>query len=45
MHFDETSCWNWVLKKVDQTTTTTFEPAVGKSGIEDQLDIQTTSDS
>ena len=43
MHFDANSYWNWDLKKVDQTITTTLKPVVGRSGVEDQLDIDTTS--
>jgi hypothetical protein len=43
-HFDENSCWNWELKEVDQITTTTLEPAVRRTGVEDQPDIEATSD-
>jgi hypothetical protein len=44
MHFNENSYWNWDLKDVDQTTITALEPTVGRTGVEDQLDIEETSD-
>jgi hypothetical protein len=43
-YFDENSCWNWELKEVDQITTTALEPAVRRTGIEDQPNMEATSD-
>jgi len=45
VHFDENSCRNWDIKKVDQTTTATLEPVVERFGVEDRLDIEATSNS
>jgi hypothetical protein len=44
VHFDENSCWNWDLKEVDHKTTVALELAVRRTGVEDQLDIEATSD-
>jgi len=44
VYFDENSCWNWDLKEVDHKTTAALEPAVRRIGVEDQPDIEATSD-
>ena len=44
VQFDENACWNWDLKRVQQTITAALESPVQSIDVEDQQAIEATSD-